>query len=212
MVHREKTDAELVDAWAEGDDSAGSALVHRHIDALHRFFMSRVPPEAAADLVQRTFLGCVESRDRLKQASSVKAFVLGIARHQFLDHVRKSSRHVQAVARAGQQPMLYAGVETGAGLRAEQKLLIRALRTLPGEKQLMLELHYWEGLPTAEIAEVMEIARGTVLSRLARARDALRDAVRATEAEAGLIDQTLKGLDEWAQSIRKLLDQDASSR
>jgi DNA-directed RNA polymerase specialized sigma24 family protein len=54
----------------------------------------------------------------------------------------------------------------------------------------VLELHYWEELDTAEIARVLDIPRGTVKTRLLRARTRLRDAllprIAAQEAVDGL--------------------------
>ena len=48
-----------------------------------------------------------------------------------------------------------------------------ALRRLPVDLQLVVELHYWEDHSTAEIAALLELAQGTVKSRLRRAREAL---------------------------------------
>jgi len=56
-------------------------------------------------------------------------------------------------------------------------LIARAMRTLPERFQHLLVLREMQGLSYRELAEVMEIPIGTVMSRLARAREALRDAL-----------------------------------
>ena len=80
--------------------------------------------------------------------------------------------------------------------------LLAALRNLPLELQLVLELHYWEGMSTAELAEVLELAQGTVKTRLFRARAQLRERMGADpspEVEA------TDDFDAWAQSLRGLV-------
>ena len=68
---------------------------------------------------------------------------------------------------------------TGAVARLEdQRLLLAALRLIPLDAQMLLELAYQEGLPAAEIAEVMGVATGTLHTRLHRARESLRERVR----------------------------------
>ena len=56
-----------------------------------------------------------------------------------------------------------------------------ALRTLPVEQQTLLELHYWDGLDAAALAEVFESNAAAIRNRLHRAREKLREAMLATE-------------------------------
>jgi RNA polymerase sigma-70 factor (ECF subfamily) len=58
-----------------------------------------------------------------------------------------------------------------------------ALRRLPVELQVVVELHYWEEQSTAEMAEVLEVPQGTVKSRLRRAREQLEVDLGAAAAE-----------------------------
>jgi RNA polymerase sigma-70 factor (ECF subfamily) len=202
-VRDERSDEALLERWAAGEEAAGSDLVHRHIETLHRFFATRVDLHSASDLAQRTFLACVESRARLPVVASFRAFLLGIARHELLDHFRRTARAVPGVV-----PVAEAGPRTfgtALAMRQEQRLLLAALRKLPFELQLALELYYWEELDTAEIAGVLEIPRGTVMSRLHRARQLLARSIRAMEAGVELVDSTLHGLETWARSLRDIV-------
>ena len=52
---------------------------------------------------------------------------------------------------------------------------MRALRRLPLDLQITIELFYWQELPIADIAAVLEIPVGTVKSRVSRARHALME-------------------------------------
>ena len=50
----------------------------------------------------------------------------------------------------------------------------RAVMALPEHQRVVMAMFYWEDMPVNEIARVLGIARGTVISRLARGREALR--------------------------------------
>lgn len=204
-VADDRSDKELLDAWGAGDQGAGDILVRRHFDVVYRFFASRhVEP---SDLIQRTFLACVESRGRFDHVVSFRAFLLGIARHQLLRDIRSEGRHRRAVQRKASEDDFLASIGGQVALREEMRLLLRALRTLPLELQLALQLYYWEDLGTAEIGEVLEIPRGTVMSRLHRARQLLREAIAELAESEELGDATVRDLEKWARSVRGLLDQ-----
>lgn len=204
----ERSDAELLRGWHDGDEVAGSALVSRHFPAVYRFFR-RKGDDRAEDLTQRTFVACQNSLARLDQAESFRAFLLGIARNVLLADVRAEGRRQQRHERAAREPVRTQTSPSGyAAAREEQRLLLVALRTLPIEQQLVLELHYWETLTTAEMASVLEIPQGTVKWQLSRARNALKQALENIAVEPGLRDATVTNLDSWAESLRAMLDAD----
>jgi RNA polymerase sigma-70 factor (ECF subfamily) len=53
-------DPQLLAAWCAGDKQAGAALVERHFASIYRFFRNKVAGEVD-DLVQRTFMSCLEA-------------------------------------------------------------------------------------------------------------------------------------------------------
>lgn len=170
---RGPTDAELLDRWAEGSLIAANELIERHFAAVHRFFCHKVVSESE-DLIQQTFLACIEARERYQGRSSFKTFLLAIARNQLFNHYARTQRHVldvslQSVRDLGTSP-------SGAMARSEdERLLIEALQHIPLDAQIVLELVYWEGLDVVEVAAVLEVPVNTVYSRLRRAKLALRD-------------------------------------
>ena len=202
----DEPDAELLERWHGGDEAAGSALVSRHFPAVYRFFR-RKGDDRAEDLTQRTFVACQKSLARLDEAESFRAFLLGIARNVFLADVRAEGRRQQRHERAAREPARSQTSPSGyVAAREEQRLLLTAVRTLPIEQQLVLELHYWETLTTAEMASVLEIPQGTVKWRLTKARTALKEALEGLEADDALREATVTNLDSWAQSLRAMLD------
>ena len=81
------------------------------------------------------------------------------------------------------------------------RLLKRAIATLPLEQQVTLELFYWEQLRGKDIADVLGVSQHTVRSRLARAKDALKQAITELAEEPQLASETVEGLDTWAKRI-----------
>ena len=63
-------DHELLRAWQTGDDRAGEQLFRRHYQLILRFFHNKAGTQAH-DLVQRTFLACLEARDRIRGDASL---------------------------------------------------------------------------------------------------------------------------------------------
>lgn len=195
-------DYALLDAWRAGDANAGNALFERHFDAICRFFRNKVT-SAVDDLIQRTFLACVESRDRFRGDSSFRTYLFTLARNELYAHLRRSGREQARFDPLEQSVHDLAPTPTHvAARRAEQRMLLAALRRLPVELQLALELYYWEDMPAPELARVLDVPEGTVRTRLRRAKQLVEQRLRELgEGEAELA-STLAGLDDWARSLR----------
>ena len=73
-------DAAQLEAWRAGDQDAGEALIERHYASILRFFRTKAG-EDADDLVQLTFLRCVEASERYRGDAGFRAFLFGIARN-----------------------------------------------------------------------------------------------------------------------------------
>ncbi len=200
-------DHQLLEAWRGGDAPAGRVLFERHISALSRFFRNKVGDERE-DLIQGTFLACVESRDRVRDGARFRAYLFRIARHKLYDHLAKSC---QAVHRP--DPLTQSAMDLGASpsrlvaKNQQDQHLLHALRKLPIALQILLELHYWEGMSTAELAEVMDIPQGTVKTRLFRARGLLRAHLESLNAQGSVPQASLDNLDAWASGLRDAPDQ-----
>jgi RNA polymerase sigma-70 factor (ECF subfamily) len=199
-MNADRADDELLAAWRDGDRTAADVLVQRHIASLYRFFEPRVGSHTA-DLVQRTFMAAVEARDRVEDGLRFRAFLFGIARNLLLMHQRSAARKGRVI---DDEPIT--GVDLGptpsrvASLRQQQSLLLRALRRLPLDMQITLELFYWEELSRTEIAAVLGVEANTIKSRLQRARTQLKDLICELDPKTGRI--TADALDEWVVSMR----------
>ncbi|HWN68565.1 MAG TPA: sigma factor-like helix-turn-helix DNA-binding protein, partial [Haliangium sp.] len=78
-----------------------------------------------------------------------------------------------------------------------------ALRGIPVDYQVILELHYWEQMNTEDMAEALALPVGTVRSRLRRARELLEQAMGRLAESPGELQSTLTRLDDWAERCRQ---------
>jgi RNA polymerase sigma-70 factor (ECF subfamily) len=194
------SDTDLLAQWRDGDAEAGNLLVARYFDLLHRFFAGRFD-DGVPDLVQRTFLGAVQARDRLPSDVNFKAYLLGIAHRQLLMAYR-SRRRYDAVFAAGDAtgPALVTSPSRVVARKERQRALLGALRELGIEHQVVVQLYYWEELPIETIARIVDVSATAVKSRLHRARGLLRDAVAAHLA-APDPETSVRDFDAWARSV-----------
>lgn len=196
-------DLTLLQAWREGDAASGRRLVERHFAAMYRFFANKVSTDVD-DLIQDTFLACVEGRDRFEGSSSFRTFLFAIARNKLFRHWRDRKPGATpdwSVSRMAESSPTAADVLAQG---AEQRLLLRTLRTLPLDLQVLIELSYFEGLTDREVGIVMELPIGTVKSRLRKGRQLLHERMEQ-DAEPSLVASTLHGFTSWCDGIRRHL-------
>jgi RNA polymerase sigma factor (sigma-70 family) len=197
------TDLELLEAWRAGDRKAGSDLFERHFDSICRFFANKVEREVE-DLVQKTFIACVEGKDRFRGQSSFRTYLFGVAHNILRAHLRTKRREsdrfdlgITSVFDLGLSPTVL------VAQHKEQQLTLQALRKIPVEHQIVLELYYWESMTAAELAAILEIPEGTVRGRIRRAKQLLEERLRELSESDALVESTISGLDSWARSLRE---------
>jgi RNA polymerase sigma-70 factor (ECF subfamily) len=175
-------DRELVDSWRKGEAEAFASLVRRHqrrvFGLLLRMLGNR---EEAEDAAQDTFLNLHRHGHRFRHESRFSTFVYRVAVNAALNRRRSLGRrraHTDSFSEAQALGHLGPAAEpdperslAGDELRAR---LGRELLALPEALRAPVVLFDVEGLSYGEIAEVLEVAEGTVKSRIHRARQALR--------------------------------------
>lgn len=175
------SDAELLVKWRAGDGSAGDALLARSFPLLFRFFRNKVGIDTE-DLVQQTLLGCMSYRERMAESANFRAYLLRVARNRLYDYLRAKGRKGDIDPDLGVSSVVDLGSRLShvAAKNQEHTLLVEAIRRLPVELQVPLELHYWEDLSASEVAEVLELPLGTVKTRLRRSRQLLKESLERT--------------------------------
>jgi RNA polymerase sigma-70 factor (ECF subfamily) len=202
----ERSDGELLERWRAGDLASGEALFEKYYPMVERFFLNKVA-DGVQDLVQETFIRCIESRERIRDDDRFRSFLFAIAYHVLNAHLRERYRGGGEIDCSEISVCdLAPGPGTLVTRRREHQLLVEALRNIPIDDQVLLELHYWEQLTTEQMAEALSIPVGTVRGRLQRARARL-EAVMARLAESPReLSSTLERLDDWAAECREHLE------
>jgi RNA polymerase sigma-70 factor, ECF subfamily len=202
----EPTDGELLEAWRAGDTALGEALFERYYDMVERFFLNKVG-NAVQDLVQETFTRCVAGRERIRDNDQFRLYVFGIAYNVLNAHLRERYRGGEPLdASEASVRDLEPGPVTLVVRRREHRLLLEALRGIPVDDQVVLELHYWENLTTEQIAAALAIPVGTARGRLQRARVKLGEVMHRLIESPQELTTTVARLEDWARECRDHLD------
>jgi RNA polymerase sigma factor (sigma-70 family) len=195
-------DLTLLDQWRTGDVAAGQALFQRHFDSIYGFFETKCEAEAD-ELTQATFLACLRAKDQFRKDSSFRTYLFTIARNELYRMLRTRQRRddkldfeLSSIAELISTPA------TKIARNQDHLRLLEALRALPVEQQTLLELHYWEEMDIAALAEVFDAPQATIRTRLHRARKALRDKIEGA-APPGVL-QDLETMDRWVQALKKV--------
>ncbi len=161
-----------------GDAAAQAAFVRATQADVWRFTAALVDPGAADDLTQETFLRAFKALPGFRGQSSVRTWLLGIARRTCADHLRAVVRRRRLDARLAAQAWTDAPHPDPAHRLGAADLLAR----LSEERRTAFVLTQVLGLSYAEAAAVEDVPVGTIRSRVARARDDLVTAVTKARA------------------------------
>ena len=203
----EASDRELLERWRAGDGVSGEALFERYYGMVERFFCNKVTG-SVEDLVQETFMRCLESRERIKDDDRFRMYMFSIAYNVLCAYLRERYRSDRAIDLAEISVLDIApGPSSLIAQRREHRLLIEALRHIAVDDQVILELHYWEQLTTHEMAEVIGVPLGTARGRLQRARVKLEEAMQRLADTPEHLVSTLSRLDDWAAECRRHMAQ-----
>ena len=185
-------DAALIRAYRESggrNQSALERLLTRHEQQLFATCLRIVGDrETARDLTQDTFVRIIQALDSFDERAKFTTWMTRIAMNGCISHLRKQKHRraasLDATTAGGVMPrsLLESGEPTAGG-RVEMDESLRqlglAMQLLEPEQRAILVLRDMRGLEYREITETLNIAVGTVKSRLFRARAALREAMEA---------------------------------
>lgn len=200
------SDFELLQAWRAGDLQAGEDLFSRHFEGLCRFFRNKVS-DGVDDLIQRTFLLLVERRDQFEGRSSFRTYLFVVARNELYRELSTRRRTADKL-----DPLEVSVVEISPSppsvmaRKREERALLEALRRIPLEHQVTLELYFWENMTAGAIGEVLELPEGTVRTRIRRARVLLAEQLESLEAGGAPLQTTDANIEAWAKSVKKVVE------
>ena len=177
MSEKDLWDAEqekmLIERAKQGDSRALEWLVQRYYNPIYKLMMGLLShPEDAEDLTQETFLAAFRSLHRFEGRSRFYTWLYRIGFHLAMNF-RKSRRSLQSLEEA--EPFVGGRkIEETMEQREDLEKLEQLLSRLSIEYRAVLVLREIHELSYQEIAEVLGIKIGTVMSRLSRAREAMQ--------------------------------------
>ena len=149
------------------------AIVLEHLPSLRRYARALVGSKQGADeLVQECIVRVLARRRSLDDIRNPRAYLFSILHNAYVD-VSKQAGAVNGKAYVDHSQFATSCAPPQPS-RLELQDLERALRCLPDEQRHVVLLVGLEGMPYREVAEVLDIPIGTVMSRLSRGREALR--------------------------------------
>lgn len=197
------SDAELLTAWQAGDREAGGELIDRYFEPVRRFFENKVA-DGIEDLIQQTFLACVRRRDHIRDPEAFRGYLFAAARSKLYDYIG-SRMKTQGQDDFGVSSITDFGISPSEAVAAkdDQRLLVHALRRLPVDLQIALELYYFQRVRGRELEIALGVAPGTVRSRLRRGLEILRKRIDELAGSPEALRETSTNLDRWAAELRR---------
>jgi RNA polymerase sigma-70 factor (ECF subfamily) len=167
--------------------SSDFSLFERHLDALYRSALRLTrKPEDAEDLVQETYLRAYRYRNRFKPGTNEKAWLFTIMTNVFRNRLRQRPAPEDPIDQPGADFSIYEQMRREGmpvHLMSPEEIIVdrgfggevkRALEELPVPMRMVVVLVDVEDFSYKEVASILGIKIGTVMSRLHRGRQALQ--------------------------------------
>jgi RNA polymerase sigma-70 factor (ECF subfamily) len=171
------TDAQLIQRIVQRDASALSELYDRYATRVYSLCVSIVQDDIAAEeATQDVFLKIWNHPERYRfDDNRFVAWLLTLARHRALDHVRHTHRRVMSVHSLDDDtfPEL---PDLQADEQARWNEMQHAMQSLPEEQRRVIALAYYHGMSQSDISAHLDIPLGTVKTRLRLGMEKLREA------------------------------------
>lgn len=158
-------------------------LVDQYYQALYRFgFSLAKSPDRAADLVQQTYVIWAQKGHQLKDRSKAKTWLFTTLYREHLGSARKSQRHPELEISEVEYELPVDEDESGRQLDAQRAVML--LGELDETFRAPLTLFYLQQHSYKEIAAILDVPMGTVMSRISRGKEQLRKKMSTEPASA----------------------------
>jgi RNA polymerase sigma-70 factor (ECF subfamily) len=165
----------LIRHAANGDAAAWEPLMQVHQQAVFRLaYLLLGDADDAEDIAQETFIRAWKALQRFDLSRPLRPWLLSIAANLSRNRLRSLGRFVSALTRAFHDEPKQDSVEENVSTQSEAMDLWKAVRTLDVQGQQIIYLRFFLDLSVEETAEALQVAEGTVKSRLSRTLGKLR--------------------------------------
>lgn len=179
ILQGEITDIDLIEHLRSGDQHAFTTLVERHRQRVAKTVMGMLgnTPEAD-DVGQDVFIRFYNSLDSFRGDSSVSTYLTRIAINLSLNELKKRKRKAFLFFRKNDEDHVEIDLPDDYKLdeaHENNELVEMALSSLDPKFRSIIVLRLLQGYSTKETAEMLDLPQGTVLSRLARGQEKLKE-------------------------------------
>jgi RNA polymerase sigma-70 factor (ECF subfamily) len=156
------------------DELSFENVVNAHYEPLYRFALSLARSEAdAGDLVQQTFCRWAAKGDQLRDSSKAKSWLFTTLHREFLGRRRHEDKFPKVEISLVEESELTA-ISPSAEKQIDGASVMSALQRLDEMYRAPLALFYLDEHSYRDIAEILEVPVGTVMSRISRGKELLR--------------------------------------
>lgn len=216
-------DIELLRSWRAGDRQAGDVLIRRHYGyALEQAKRRLGNEDDAVEATQHAMTVLVQKQDALGRVEEIKderkgeetrsratrpppfrAYLAKVVYYSVLTQTKrraKQRRHQPHEDDEGRPGTLPRGAATALAEKEEEKLMIKAMRSLPIDDQLVFYYEFVSEKKRTEIAELLELSPKHIYKRVHSAKKRLKERLRVFRSSP-VRQSTLGGLETWLQSM-----------
>jgi RNA polymerase sigma-70 factor (ECF subfamily) len=162
--------------WTKDKNSSEfEELLMQNIDSIYNLALRMTfNSQDAEDLVQETSIRAFNYFSHFKKGTNFRAWIMTIMRNLFINRYRKKTREPQSVALDKVVGFVPVPQVSGAGEEIFSEKMKYIISELPEELRTTLVLFYVNGFAYKDIARIMDVPIGTVMSRLYTARQMLK--------------------------------------
>jgi RNA polymerase sigma-70 factor (ECF subfamily) len=174
-------ESRLIQRTAQGEPAAWEPIMLAHQEPVFRFaYLLLGDPDEAEDITQETFLRAYYHLGHFDITRPLRPWLLSITANLSRNRRRSASRYLNAISRAFHiETRTSPNIEERSELEQDSRQLWKAVRRLSTDDQQVIYLRFFLDLTVAEVAQALDVAEGTVKSRLNRALERLRAIIKS---------------------------------
>lgn len=171
------TEKELLQLSREGDEKAFAEIFHRYKFKLYGYmYRLTQSQEMAEDIVQETFLRLWKNRQQLGDIENLGSYIFRMAQNQAINGFKRMAMETVIIRQllTGEKEFAPSTPESVLALKEMEALFRKAVDNLPPQQKKVYHLSREQGLKHEEIAEILQISRGTVKNHMIQLLRTLR--------------------------------------
>ena len=178
------SDAILIEKYQKGDVKALNQLVKKwHLKFCNLAFWIVKDADAAKDIAQESWTIIIYKLKNLQELKKFNSWATSIVNRKAIDWIRAKNRERNKLVNLfneSEKGVLYSEINDISNI---QKALIKSIKKLSLEHQMVIRLFYKENYSLKEVSEILQISVGTTKSRLFHAREKLKTILKHNNYE-----------------------------